>query len=597
MNKITSAKLTTFFLIAAICILLIVADAPAQATTANGTATAATTKPVTAKPLSPVEEYQAKLGKLTKSPAEFMTTLTEFINKFPYSERAYSYFYSLKNVLKNTQDAKEARNLIEQMLKNTEGISSSAKMEITRHMGDALYIQADFEGSAQLAQQAIIGLDENAYVEFKRKQSELLNAELLARDPKFKLRPFNIERTRESFIGQKTGAYNLLAKSLWELGRFEQAEKAYRDSFAVKVSKESALGIARSAEKNGLHDETLKYATVAALTGKLDPAEMTYFYSAYAKLHQGKTHGVDEYLDTEFKKSYRNPVKSEKYKATARRSDRVVLAEFFTGAGCVPCIPYDYTFEKVIEDYSEKDVAVLAYHWHAPTMDPLGNHSADSRVKYYGINSAPNLFIDGKKFEKDFDYNGASGEQNKIQQAADAVNTVLKDGLETVPEAGIDLKAKRSGQTVAVEVEADKLKTASDDITLHIALVENEATYSGENGLRFHIKVVRALAGDNEKRVFGFKVDPSKPNRFEYIFDVYKVVAQNFAYYDAQTSERMKEFVKRMGGKIPEGFNIDFKFKYAKNQIDSSHLSVIAFLQDNKTKKILQSSVVNLASK
>jgi hypothetical protein len=46
---------------------------------------------------------------------------------------------------------------------------------------------------------------------------------------------------------------------------------------------------------------------------------------------------------------------------------------------------------------------------------------------------------------------------------------------------------------------------------------------------------------------------------------------------------------------MPEGITINFDFNYKRNQIDSNHLSVIAFLQDNKTKKILQSSQLGLA--
>lgn len=554
-----------------------------------------TSTPTVSKTLSPVDEYQNKLGKLTKNPAQFISTLSEFINKYPNSERAVSYFYSLKTVVKNTKNLEEARSLLNQLIKNTELIPTGAKIEAHRNIGDALHSIGYFQDSEEIAQILINIFDETAYVEFKKKQSDFNNAEALAKNPNYKPRPFDMERPKELFVGQKTGTYNLLAKSFWEQSKFEQAEKAYRDSFAVKVTKESALGIAKAAEKNGKNTETLKYATIAALTGKLVPEEMDYFYSVYSKQHQGKKDSIEEYLNAEYKKTYQNPVKSEKYKKTNKRSDRIVLVEFFTGAGCIPCIPFDYTFEKVLEDYSRKEVALLVYHWHAPTLDPLGNHSSDSRVKYYGVNGAPALFVDGKRFGKDVDYNGGTKEQNKIQQTADNVNETLRNNLEVPAEGNLKLQAKRSGRNVSVKVETEGLRNVSDDVTLQIALIENETAYSGENGLRFHFMVVRALAGDEEKRVFGFKVDPANPGGFEYLFDVEKVAAQNLTYYDTESAERMKAFLERMGGKIPEGINIDFKFNYKKNQIDERQLSVIAFLQDNKTKKILQSTVVNLA--
>jgi hypothetical protein len=559
--------------------------------------TAAPSAPPASKAVSPIDEFQAKLQKSTKNPTDFVTVLAEFLNKFPYSERAVSYFYSVKNVVKNTQDANEARSLLNQLVSNTRQIPRAAKIEVYKHIGDAFYTKGFYEESANMAQQVIDSFDEAAYLEFKRKQNETTMAEILSKNPNFKPRSFDVERTRGSYIGQQTSAYNLLAKSFWEQGKFEHAEKAFGESFAIKVTKESALGIAKAAEKNGKEAATLKYATIAALTGKMVPEEMDYFYSVYAKQHQGKTDGIEEYLNAEFKKSYSNPVKSEKYRNAANRSDRTVLVEFVTGAGCVPCIPFDYAFERVLEDYSPKDVALIVYHTHAPTMDPLANHSSDSRYKYYNLNGAPNIFIDGKKFEKEGDYNGGEGERKEIQPIADEVFADLKKDLELPASATVKLKAKRTGQKVSVDVDADNFKDVSDDVTLHVALVENETAYSGENGLRFHPMVVRALAGDNEKRVFGFKIDNSKRNKFEYVFDVDKIIAQNFAYYDTQTSERMQEFISRMGGKMPEGINLSFSFNYKKNQIDSHRLSVVAFLQDNKTKKILQSSMANLALK
>jgi tetratricopeptide (TPR) repeat protein len=559
--------------------------------------TAKTASSAASKSVSPIDEYQAKLQKSTKNPTEYVTLLAEFVNKYPYSERAVSYFYSLKNVVKNAKDENEARSLLNRLTSSTEQIPPAAKIEVYKHIGDAFFAKGLYEESANMAQKVIDSFDEPGYLEFKRKQHETTMAELLAKNPKYKPRSFDLERTRGSYVGQRTGAYNLLAKSLWEQGKFEQAEKAFGESFAVKVTKESALGIAKAAEKNGKDADVLKYATIAALTGKLVPEEMSYFYSVYAKQHGGKTDGIEEYLNSEFRKTYQNPVKSEKYKKTPNRSDRTVLVEFVTGAGCIPCIPFDYTFERVLEDYSRKDVALVVYHFHAPTMDPLGNNSSDSRVKYYALNSAPNVFIDGNKFEDEGDYNGGEGEKGEIQPVADGVITDLKKNLELPAGATIRLKAKRNGQKVSVKVSADKFKNVSDDVTLQVAFVENEIAYSGENGLRFHPMVVRALAGDNEKRVFGFKVDTSKRNKFGYVFDVDKIVAQNLAYYDTQTSERMQEFLGRMGGKVPEGLNLTFAFNYKKNRIDPSRLSIVAFLQDNKTKKVLQSSAVSLASK
>jgi len=569
----------------------------AQGTEASASKSAATSTPtsITKKTPSPKDELEDKLRKSFKDPPQFVANLTEYLNKYPYSERGTSYLYSLARTVKDVKDANEASSLINQLIMNTEQVPSPLKGEIYRRAADALYSKSLFQDAADLSQKAIDLFDDEGYLEFEAKQHEFTMAELTTKNPNFKKRSFDVERQRGYYVGTKTDVYNLLGKSLWELGKFDLAEKAYRNSFGIKKNKNAAMGIAKAAEKNGKDAEALQYAAVAVLTGKAEPSETAYFHSLYAKSHSGKTDGVEEYLDTLYKKAYANPVKSEKYRPTSKRTDRTVLAEFITGAGCIPCMPVDYTFEKALKDYSRKDLVLLVYHWHAPVWDPLGNYSSDSRVKYYDVQGAPTIFFDGKKSDKEGDYYGSDGEAGEIQEIADGLNGDLKSEIEVPAGAQIKLKATQNGPNINVSVRANRFQNPTNDLTLQIALVENEVTYSGENGLRFQMMVVRALAGDNKKREFGFKVDPSKANKIDYVFDVNKIVAQNASYYDTFVVEKTAEFKERFGGTVPEGLKVEFKYK--KNEINPKNLSVVAFLQDNKTKKVLQSSFVNLASK
>jgi len=564
-------------------------------TSASNSAAPSTSTPNTKKTPSPKDELEDKLRKSFKDPPQFVANLAEYLNKYPYSERGTSYLYSLSRTIKEVKDQNEALSLVTQFIKGTEQVPAPLKGEIYRRAADALYNQGLFQDTADLSQKAIDLFDDKAYLDFEAKQHEFTMAELTAKNPSFKKRPFDIERQRGYYVGTKTDVYNLLGKSLWELGKFDLAEKAYRNSFEIKKNKNAAMGIAKAAEKSGKDADALEYAAIAVLTGKAEPAETEYFHSLYAKSHGGKTDGVEEYLDALYKKSYINPVKSEKYRPTPKRTDRTVLAEFVTGTGCVPCIPVDYTFEKALKDYSRKDLILLVYHWHAPVWDPLDNYSSDSRVKYYEVQGAPTIFFDGKKSDKEGDYYGSDGEAGEIQEIADGLNGDIKSELDVPADAKIKLKADQNAQNINVSVNADDFQNVSNDLTLHIALVENEVTYSGENGLRFQMMVVRALAGDNTKREFGFKVDPSKANKFNYVFDVNKIVAQNASYYDTFVVEKTAEFKQRFGGNIPEGLKVEFKYK--KNEINPNNLSVVAFLQDNKTKKVLQSSFVSLASK
>ena len=562
----------------------------------NSETTTPISTPVVKKTPSPKDELEDKLRKSFKDPPQFAANLAEYLNKYPYSEWGTSYLYSFPRTIKDVKDSNEALNLVNQFIKNTEQLPAPLRGEIYRRAADALYGKGLFQDAADLSQKAIDLFDDKAYLDFEVKQHDFTMADLAAKNPKFKPRDFDVERTKGSYVGTKSDVYSLLGKSLWEQGKFEQAEKAYRASFAIKKNKNAAMGIAKAAEKNGKDTEALDYAAAAVLTaGRLDTSITDYFYALYAKQHQGKTDSAEEYLDDLYRKTYVNPVKGEKYSPTPKRSDRTVLVEFFTGAGCVPCIPVDYTFETALRDYSAKEMALLVYHFYAPTWDPLDNYSSDSRIKYYNVEGAPTIFFDGKKSDKEGDYNGGEGEANEIPEIAKGLNDDLRSALEAPAEAKLSLKAKRDGQSVSVSVKAGQFKNTSNDVSLQIALVENEVTYSGENGLRFQMMVVRALAGDNAKREFGLKVDPSKANKFDYVFDVNKIVAQNASYYDTFAVEKMAEFKQRFGGTVPEGLKVEFKYK--KNEINPKNLSVVAFLQDNKTKKVLQAVSQDLASR
>src|SRR5262249_2034887 len=138
-------------------------------------------------------------------------------------------------------------------------------------------------------------------------------------------------------------------------------------------------------------------------------------------------------------------------------------------------------------------------------------------------------------------------------------------------------------------VTVDGMKEASPAATLYLALVEEEVHYSGENGLRFHPMVVRNLAKAKGESDYGFKVAPGQANQFEHIFDLDGVPAENLRYYDEWPVERNKEVNARIGGDAD--FDVG-RFKEQKHQINPNRLSVVAFLQDNQTKAILQAVYV-----
>ena len=123
----------------------------------------------------------------------------------------------------------------------------------------------------------------------------------------------------------------------------------------------------------------------------------------------------------------------------------------------------------------------------------------------------------------------------------------------------------------------DKVTAASTDLKLQIALTEDELRYTGENGIRFHPMVVRSLAG---KDSLGFALASAGPTNIQWTFDLKALSDQLKKYLDTYEQQ---------------GHRGDtFTFSEKKFQIDPNNLSLVAFVQDMKTKVVLQTVYLKL---
>ncbi len=379
-----------------------------------------------------------------------------------------------------------------------------------------------------------------------------------------------------------------LGTSYLKKNKLELADKAFREAHKVKPDMESAVGIAEVLEKQSKIPEAFEFMTFAMLTGRLKPEGIEHFHALYRKTHNGSLDGVEAYLDDLYRKRHRNPLTVRKYTPPTSRTNRVVTAELVTGGGCIPCMPIDYSFEVALKEYSRRELILLVYHMHAPVSDPLSNHSAENRLKYYDVNSAPTAFLDGTKFNNPAAPRTTELAISKTQIVRDELAAEIEARLTSPEMARLEVRTNREGQNIKVRVNADRIKETFTEVTLHLALVEEEVSYSGENGLRFHPMVVRNLARKASSETYGFAVDPTKLNTIEYIFDVDKIVQANLLYYDQYPVERKQELSARLDKETLD--SLTFTFREKRNQMDVGKLAVVAFVQDNKTKQILQSA-------
>ena len=224
-------------------------------------------------------------------------------------------------------------------------------------------------------------------------------------------------------------------------------------------------------------------------------------------------------------------------------------------------------FNAAQERYTRQDFIALNYHVHIPAPDPMVNPATLKRQEFYSVRSSPSYFFDG-----DSDGGGGSAENAKSIFES-KVDPAIEKRLAEPPGARIRLRATSTGTTVKVKADVSKVTSRSEKLRLQIALAEDMVTYSGENGERFHPMVVRSMALD-AKSGQGFALKPGKGGSFEYTFDVAKAVADAKAHLeDYETNTRKGEYT----------------FRQRKHEVTGG-LVVVAFVQDEATKKVLQAT-------
>jgi tetratricopeptide (TPR) repeat protein len=347
-------------------------------------------------------------------------------------------------------------------------------------------------------------------------------------------------------------------------GRIAEAEEALKAAYAANPEMPAAvLGLAELAEQQGDAPAALDYWMTAALTGRLSAQDRARFEALYKKVH-GSLDTLDAALDARYKSAFPLPIHPEPYDATPARTNRLVLAEVFTGAGCPPCVSVDLAFDAALERYARKDLAVLMYHLHIPAPDPLTNPATVARGEYYRISGVPNFAVDGELA------GGGGGGRENARSSYDRMLARIDPALETPRAAELRLDASLDGGTVRATVTPAKLAPTGEKLKLQIALAEELITYTGENGVRFHPMVVRAIAASKEG---GLTVDRANPGAVEYGFDLSKLSADLKAYLDDYE-------VNGRHGKI--------EFSEKPVEINPSNLVVVAFLQEEESRKILQ---------
>lgn len=441
--------------------------------------------------------------------------------------------------------------------------------------------------------------------------SRLMRAGMLAEAERYAQKAIasaeeHIAQTMKDMQRMKSRPLGVLGRAYLKQNKLKEAEQKLKAAFAINpMETDVAASLAEIAERRGKEKEALEYLLAAR---RLKAAQRQKLEILWSKSHGGSLNGLEEELDARYHKEYSGLVPVTRYQPTAKRSNRAVLAEVFTGAACPPCVASNLGFEAMMERYSRQELIVLMYHQHIPNPDPMTNPASQARFKYYDGAAVPSYSIDGAAPQS------GGGAKDQARAFYQRVNPLIERRLEVAPEASLklDVSLENGVVKVAAHVALDKaamekskagpkparetndappeMRTQLDvepSYKLHVLLVEEMLRYPGENGIRFHSVVVRAMGGF---MAGGFSLDPAKigdanGETVNAGFDITAITAalkKNAEDFEVSRSKDRDEL---------------FTFSEKKSEVNANNLSIVAFVQDQKSKKVLQASTVRLNGK
>lgn len=348
-------------------------------------------------------------------------------------------------------------------------------------------------------------------------------------------------------------------------GKIADAEELYKKALETNPrNSKASLELAQIHEAKGQFVQAADYylGAYAQLGGE---SLLRMLEQNYRKAH-GSLSGLHEAID---KRAAEQPplIKTEPF-APAAKTGKVVLAELFTGSECGPCFGADKAYDALLDRFDASTLAVVEYHEHIPRPDPMTNADTEERGEYYQINGTPTSLIDGQA------RNSGGGAAPAAPILFERYRLEIEKQLAAKPGYEVAIKTERRGDALSVEVT---LKAVTEfDASKHrlrIALVEDPVHYTGYNQVHLHRYVVRKMLGGAGGRAVSLG-----GGKFEVSDSVdLKALQESLKHY-------ADEFEKKESSKFPE----------RKHEINRENLSVVAFVQDDASKNVLQAAVVKV---
>jgi predicted Zn-dependent protease len=286
----------------------------------------------------------------------------------------------------------------------------------------------------------------------------------------------------------------------------------------------------------------------------------------------GAKEGINEgkiKLLVEQKRNEQSAFEPGQYKGRENKNN-ILLAEIFTGSECPPCVSADYALESLSKYFTRNEVAILEYHVNIPAPDAMTNPDTWKRYVYYGGNfGTPMVIVQGNSRI------GGGGPKYMTKNRFNVYRYALEKYLNNKPDVQLNGTVKQVNDSVKIDLRVNKTKTIENNTSINIALVEKSIQYPAGNGVTNHIFVVRSLI----KGADGMPIKTAKGNEsVSTAFSLNGIEKSLSQYLDDPT----KDPSWRKGTQFTE-------WKKRTDKLDRNNLAIVAWVQNSKTKAVLQS--------
>ncbi|MHC4877986.1 MAG: hypothetical protein ACYTGL_16130 [Planctomycetota bacterium] len=280
----------------------------------------------------------------------------------------------------------------------------------------------------------------------------------------------------------------------------------------------------------------------------------------------GSTDGLDEYIQKAYDEKLLSFVSETFEERPADSGTHTALLELFTGTRSPAAVTAEVALAGLQATYPQSMVVALRYHMHVPEHDPLTNEDSEARFfNYYRAQTTPSLYLDG------IDVRGVAGSFSSSEARYNDIRDMLVSRYSLESEAVIKLTANRQDDAVTISASVEGADLTNERLRLRIALAENDVAFQGFNGIRSHSMVVRKLVGGDRGIA---------------------VVDGQLKHQETVTLSELRDSLHDYLTSYEQNTSVEF----ASMPMELTNLSVVAFIQDDETREVLQTTVVPVTS-